>query len=176
MDMTGILFFIVGSIGIIYISLPSLLKPGSHGFYRFFAWEIIFGALLLNLPDWFKHPFTWYQVISWILLLTSLIPVTYGVILLRKVGKPSDELEATTKMVTTGIYKFIRHPLYASLIYLAWGIFFKSPSILDGCLAVVTTAFLYATARSDEAECLIKFGPAYSSYMKVTKRFIPYLY
>ncbi len=60
--------------------------------------------------------------------------------------------------------------------YLAWGIFFKSPSLLDGCMAVVTTAFLYATARADEAECMLKFGEEYGGYMKKTKMFIPYLF
>jgi protein-S-isoprenylcysteine O-methyltransferase Ste14 len=73
------------------------------------------------------------------------------------------------------IYHYIRHPLYASLLYLAWGIFFKSPSLLDGCIAVVATAFLYATARADENECLVKFGGEYAEYMKATKMFIPFI-
>ncbi len=109
-------------------------------------------------------------------MITSLLPIVYGVILLRTVGKPTDELEATTRLVTQGIYYFIRHPLYASLLYLGWGLFFKSPSLLDGCLAVVTTAFLYATARADEAECLVKFGEEYAGYMKKSKMFIPFVF
>ncbi len=82
--------------------------------------------------------------------------------MLRSVGKPTDKLEATTKLVTTGIFRLIRHPLYASLLYLAGGIFFKSPSLLDGCLVIVAMAFLYATARADETECLVKFGKEYA--------------
>lgn len=131
---------------------------------------------VLNLQTWFENPFSWYQILSWILLLVSLIPLIYGVILLRTIGKPTDQLEATSYLVTKGIYRFIRHPLYASLLFLAWGIFFKSPSILDGCLAVVTTAFLYATARSDEAECKIKFGEEYTAYMTKTCMFIPFIF
>src|SRR5512140_81162 len=132
--MVETILFILGAAGIIWISLPSLRRPGSHGFYRFFAWEIIWGMACLAFRGWFAHPFSWYQVISWILLILSLVPIIYGVILLRRRGRPTDELEATTKLVTSGIYRFIRHPLYASLLYLAWGIFFKSPSLLDGCL------------------------------------------
>ena len=174
--MMATILFGLGTIGILWISIPSLRRPGSHGYYRFFAWEIILGLFALNLRDWFYGPFAWYQILSWILLVGSLIPICYGVILLRKIGKPTDELEATTQLVTSGIYRFIRHPLYASLLYLAWGIFFKSPSLLDGCLAVVTSAFLYATARADEAECGIKFGQAYAGYMKKTRMFIPLLF
>jgi len=171
-----IIIFLIGSIGIIWISIPSLRQPGSHGFYRFFAWEIILGAFVLNLRGWFVQPLEWHQIISWILLIASLILIIYGVILLRMVGKPTDELEATTQLVTKGIYHFIRHPLYASLLYLAWGLFFKSPSLLDGCLAVVTTAFLYATARADEKECILKFGEKYNNYMKKTRMFIPLVF
>ena len=174
--MLEIIIFLIGSIGIIWISIPSLRQPGSHGFYRFFVWEIILGAFVLNLRDWFVQPMAWHQIISWILLIASLVLIIYGVILLRMVGKPTDELEATTQLVTKGIYHFIRHPLYASLLYLAWGLFFKSPSLLDGCLAVVTTAFLYATARADEKECVLKFGEKYTDYMKQTRMFIPLVY
>ena len=174
--MIETIIFVVGSIGLIWISIPSLRQPGSHGFYRFFAWEIILGMFVLNLHDWFVNPIAWYQITSWILLIVSLIPITYGVILLRTIGKPTDELEETTHLVTKGIYRFIRHPLYASLLYLAWGIFFKSPSLLDGCLMVVTLAFLYATARADEAECLVKFGEEYAGYMEKTKMFVPLVF
>jgi protein-S-isoprenylcysteine O-methyltransferase Ste14 len=174
--MIETILFIFGSIVIIKISIPSLRRPGSHGFYRFFAWEIILGMFVLNLRGWFDHPFAWHQIFSWIFLITSLIPIIYGVFMLRTIGKPTDELEATTRLVTTGIYRIIRHPLYASLLYLAIGTFFKSPSLLDGCLAVVAVAFLYATARADEAECLVKFGEEYAAYMKKTKMFIPFVY
>ena len=171
-----IILFIACSVFIIWISLPSLRKPGSHGFYRFFAWELILGMFLVNVRGWFVHPFAWYQVISWILLFGSLAPILSGVVLLRRLGKPTDALEATTQLVQSGIYRLIRHPLYASLLYLAWGIFFKSPSVLEACLGAVATAFLYATARADERECLVKFGQAYGDYMKKTKMFIPFIF
>jgi protein-S-isoprenylcysteine O-methyltransferase Ste14 len=173
--MIEAILFTIGSIIITWISIPSLRQPGSHGFYRFFAWEGILGMFLTNLRGWFDHPFTWHQIISWILLFGSLVPILWGVILLRQAGKPTDALEATTQLVQSGIYRFIRHPLYSSLLFLAWGIFFKSPGLLDGCIVIVSTAFLYATARADEAECLVKFGEKYGDYMKKTKRFIPFV-
>ena len=170
------ILFIAWSIPILWISFPSLGRPGSHGFYRFFAWETILGMFLWNGRGWFVHPFDWYQIISWMLLFASLVPLVWGVILLRQAGMPTDTLEATTQLVQSGIYRFIRHPLYASLLYLGWGIFFKSPGLLDGCLVVVATAFLYGTALADEAECLVRFGEKYGGYMKKTKRFIPFVF
>ena len=174
--MLETILFAVGSIFIIVYSLPSLSKPESHGFYRFFAWETILGAFLLNARYWFMDPFSWHQVISWLLLIVSIVPLVTGFRTLRASGKPEGNFEATTRLVTEGIYHSIRHPLYASLLYLVWGIFFKSPSLLDVCLAVVASAFLYATALADEAECCLKFGEQYRIYMQKTKMFIPFLF
>jgi protein-S-isoprenylcysteine O-methyltransferase Ste14 len=62
------------------------------------------------------------------------------------------------------------------LLFLAWGIFFKAPTWLGALLASATTLFLVATARADETECVCFFGPAYETYMKQTKRFVPFLF
>ena len=87
--MIETIIFVLGSVLIIWISIPSLRQPGSHGFYRFFAWEIILGLFVLNLRDWFVNPSAWYQIISWILLIVCLIPIIYGVFLLRTIGELS---------------------------------------------------------------------------------------
>ena len=52
--------------------------------------------------------------------------------------------------MTSGIYRYIRHPLYSSLFLLTWGIFFKAPGWLGLVLALAASAFLVATARADE--------------------------
>jgi protein-S-isoprenylcysteine O-methyltransferase Ste14 len=86
------------------------------------------------------------------------------------------EFEKTTELVTTGIYRYIRHPLYSSLLFLTWGVFFKQPSWLGLCLAALATFFLTMTAKTEEAENIRFFGAAYQSYMKQSKMFIPFLF
>jgi len=180
-----IIAFSVATLVLIFISRASLLHPRSHGFHRFFAWETILTLFLLNVERWFTHPFAWYQVISWFLLVICIIPLVWGVILLRQRGKPVEQrtgdpnllaFEKTTTLVTIGIYRYIRHPLYSSLLLLAWGIFFKFPSWVGCALGLVATGFLILTARADEAECVKFFGTAYEDYMKKSKRFIPFLF
>jgi protein-S-isoprenylcysteine O-methyltransferase Ste14 len=180
----GILFA-AASIGILYVSRGSLRSPGSHGFYRFFAWEIILVLFLWNVDSWFKNPSAWYQIISWFLLIVCFVPLIFGVRSLAGQGKPGKNregepqllgFEKTTRLVTTGIYTYIRHPLYSSLFLLAWGIFFKLPSPMGGLLALAATLLLIATARADEAECIRFFGPAYDAYRKQTKMFLPFIF
>lgn len=183
--MWKVIVFILCTLLLIYISRASLRSPRSYGFYRFFAWECMLTLLLLNIDFWFRDPFTWNQIIAWVLLLSSLIPLVFGVQSLTSRGKPSanragdDSLlafEKTTQLVTTGIYKYIRHPLYSSLFLLTWGIFFKFISATGIVLALVAAFFLIMTARADEAECIQFFGQIYSEYILKTKRFIPFIF
>ncbi len=176
--------FVVATAGIIYISRTSLRSRRSHGFYRFFAWESILVLVLLNLDYWFHEPFSAYQILSWLLLIVSLFLVIQGFQLLRTVGKPDRKrndpslagIEKTTELVTVGAYRYVRHPLYSSLLFLAWGVFFKQPSLVGVCLAVITTLFLTITAKTEEAENISFFGAAYQDYMKRTKMFVPFLF
>ena len=71
--------------------------------------------------------------------------------------------------MTVGAYRYIRHPLYASLVCLGWGAFFKDVTLLGFLLVVAMSAFLTATAKVEEAENLRKFGDSYAAYMKKTK-------
>jgi protein-S-isoprenylcysteine O-methyltransferase Ste14 len=169
---------------LLVVSRTSLRHILSHGFYRFFAWEAMAALLLLNIDMWFSNPFSLLQIISWILLLVSLVLVANGVALIRSKGKPlehrQDEtllaFEKTSTLVSSGIYKYIRHPLYSSLLFLAWGIFLKEISLPSICLTLLSTFCLVLTARADETECLHYFGPSYKEYMSHTKRFVPYIY
>jgi len=180
-----LLIFLLASAGNVWISRASLRTPRSHGFYRFFAWEFMLILFLLNVDRWFTAPLAWNQWISWLLLFASLVPLAFGVRSLVKKGKPVDRrdgepqllaFEKTSALVTSGVYRYIRHPLYSSLLFLAWGIFFKSLTWPGAALTLAATVCLFATALADEAECVRFFGEAYREYMKRSKRFVPFLF
>ncbi len=183
--MIQLLIFIIASALILFISWKPLHHPGSHGFYRFFAWEVILGLILLNVPVWFQDPFAWHQIVSWVLLIVCIVPLIFGVQSLRAQGRPDKEkrpdadllgFERTSKLVTSGIYRYIRHPLYSSLLLLAWGTYFKSPTQAGITLVLIATLLLNATAKADEEECIPVFGKEYQEYMQRTKMFIPYVF
>ena len=176
--------FVRVTIGLAYISRASLLAPRSHGFPRFFAWEAILGLALFDVELWFHDIFSWHQLISWPLLLISAVLVIVGLRTLKKRGRPDGRrddvhlmgVEKTTTLVRSGVYRHIRHPLYSSLLFLAWGIFFKAPSWWGGGLALLATLCLALAARIEEMENIRFFGKAYRRYMKQSKMFVPYLF
>jgi protein-S-isoprenylcysteine O-methyltransferase Ste14 len=176
--------FLLGTALLAFHSRASLAQPRSHGFARFLSWEAILGLLVLNIDVWFRDPFAWYQLISWVLLTISIFLVIAGVRDLKGLGTPDARrddaslvaFERTTILVTTGAFRYIRHPMYSSLLFLAWGIFFKAPSWLGGLLVLVATLFLWSTARVEETENIRFFDEAYEEYKKRTKMFIPFLF
>ena len=57
----------------------SLRGKRYHGIFRFFAFESILILVLLNYPVWFKDPFSLHQIISWVLLILSIIVVSHWI-------------------------------------------------------------------------------------------------
>lgn len=180
--MGSVIVIALGTFSLLWWSRKSLLHPSSHGFPRFFAFEVILILVVFNMPHWFENPFGILQIVSWLLLTISIVPVLWGVVLLRLHGETRPvtegsseyEWENTTRLVTTGIYHYIRHPMYSSLIFLAWGVFFKYVSLVTLSLTVVATIAIILTAKAEEVENIARFGDEYRNYMKKTRRFVPF--
>lgn len=177
MISSQILLFIAGSLGLCLFTWKYSIKARRpHGIPRFFAFESILLMAILNAHAWFERPFAWYQIISWVFLIASLVLAVSGFVLLYYIGKPKGDFENTSKLVIIGIYKYIRHPLYASLIFLGVGIFFKDIKLSTILLALINFIALIATAKREEKEMHIKFGSEYATYMQNTKMFIPLIF
>jgi len=180
--------FIALSALAVYASRASLGSWHAHGFYRFFVWECVICLILLNFrsgTQWFRDPLSARQLASWALLSLSLLPLGLGVHLLRRLGQPDAQtrrdrrlfpIEQTTRLVTTGVYRYIRHPIYTSLLLLTWGLFLKHPSWVAAGLATGASLLLVATAVVEERENVRYWGPSYEAYRRETKRFIPFLF
>ena len=146
-----------------------------HGIYWFFSFESIIVLALLCAPAWFAHPFAWNQFLSWVILFGAIPLPLYGFNALHTMGKPEDQIENTTALVTSGIYRYIRHPLYASLVLLGTGIFLKDITLLTTTCALVNLLAIIATAKTKKHEMLNKFSDEYARYMQRTKMFIPFI-
>ncbi len=185
--MTGAAWVVLLSVSLALAAATrrSLRVRHSHGRYRLAAWVAIVALALMNLGSWFADPTAPRQLLSWALLTASAVEVVWGTALLRSGGRavPAHQqppgllaFEATTQLVTTGIFARIRHPMYGSLLLLAWGILLKDPTPVTVVLAGAASVLLLLTARAEERENLQRFGPAYAEYMARTRRFVPWLF
>jgi protein-S-isoprenylcysteine O-methyltransferase Ste14 len=170
------LILIGGTIYIILFSwFLSIRYKRYHGIARFFAFESVFILVMLNYKVWNINPFSPAQLISWILLCLSIYVVVTGFLLLKRRGKPDNNFENTSILVKSGIYGYIRHPLYLSIFLLGTAIVLKNPASIQIILGIINLVAVYITARIEEKEMISKFGDDYRIYMKETKMFIPYI-
>lgn len=153
----------------------TLKRPHRHRIPRFFAFESLLGLVLLNAGTWFRNPLSLLQLISWVFLASSIILAVHGFRLLRIVGSPKDDIEETTQLVTIGAYRYIRHPLYCTLLLVGIGAFLKDPSFLALIVFLILAGFVFVTGRIEEDENIERFGEEYRAYMEKTKMFIPFL-
>ena len=128
---------------------------------------------LIQSEIWFVEPVSTMQIISWILFCLSLIYVVGAFRLYFRHTKMDMDFENSKKLVTTGLYKYVRHPMYASLLFLGWGMFFKNIDPLSISLVCIISISLIITCKVEEQEMITRFGEEYRAYIKQTKMWIP---
>lgn len=87
---------------------------------------------------------------------------------------PLPEPKADGKLITSGIYAHVRHPLYASVIAagFGWALLWRSgPSLV---LAALQALFLREKAKEEESRMCTRF-PSYAAYARSVPRFLPRL-
>lgn len=79
------------------------------------------------------------------------------------------------KLVTHGIYRYIRHPLYTigSSLFVSFGM--MADSWFIAALGIFTFILMAIRTPKEEANLIEKFGDEYREYMKRTGRFLPKL-
>ena len=105
----------------------------------------------------------------WIILFGTII----GILSLVQLGKSFGVLIAVREVRTTGLYAFIRHPMYLSDIVMRLGYVLSHPSWFAVALFLASSACYVVRARLEE-RFLASQDEAYVHYMaRVRHRFIP---
>lgn len=79
------------------------------------------------------------------------------------------------RLMRTGPYRFIRHPMYLGVFLVAVGFADATHSIPRAALAVVLAVFFDAKARHEERALRDRY-PAYADYANRTRKFLPFIY
>jgi protein-S-isoprenylcysteine O-methyltransferase Ste14 len=76
-------------------------------------------------------------------------------------------------LVTTGPYAFIRHPIYASILYFLWAGVFSHLSVINLLLAAIGTVGVSVRIYAEEHFLMLQY-PEYAGYATRIKRVIPF--
>lgn len=132
---------------------------------------------LTTFEYWLAKPLlhTGTLVAGFVLLYLGIIFRIVALLTLRQGFSRAIEAKADSKLVTSGVYKYVRHPLYSTVFIMA-----MSGSIIFSCtycwlLVGITLWGLIFRIKKEEA-FLIQQYSEYSEYSKRTKRIIPFIY
>ncbi|NNU82272.1 isoprenylcysteine carboxylmethyltransferase family protein [Geobacillus sp. BMUD] len=131
-----------------------VLDPFTH--YNGHLWVALAGGspILFNI----LHP------LSNLLIFSGLVVISIG---WRAIHSGNGGL------VTSGIYRFVRHPQYSGFILTIIGFLIQWPTIITLIMAPILFVMYTRLAKKEEKEMIKMFGEEYIKYMKEVPRFIP---
>ena len=163
--------------------------PGIYRYYRFifsFFATVNFGLLfylqLLQPQGVLLIPYRFSPVLGGVLLIAGVVVIflsmrNYSVRdflgldeIQDKTGTDEDE-----ELVTSGMNKVVRHPLYTGILIMLVGFFLLQSSLSNLVFCVVSLVYLFIGIWLEERKLIGKFGEDYIEYRKRTSMIIPYL-
>ncbi len=147
-----------------------LLRVGGLLLWLSLIGYLIYPPLLawskVGLPEWAR----------WIGVGTGFICALLIYWLFSSIGSGISPTVATRKehkLVTHGIYRWVRHPLYSvgTLLFLSFA--FMADSWFIAAMAILAFILLAIRLPNEEAHLIEKFGDEYREYMKTTGAFLP---
>jgi protein-S-isoprenylcysteine O-methyltransferase Ste14 len=98
-----------------------------------------------------------------------------AVVALSQLGRSFSIMAETRRLVTTGPYRFVRHPLYLAEEIAMIGLFMQFASMWTAPLLAAQIAFQLRRMHNEELILAARF-PQYTGYQRTTARLIPGVY
>ncbi|WP_455139331.1 methyltransferase family protein [Candidatus Hodarchaeum mangrovi] len=121
-----------------------------------------------------------FDVFSWIGLfvyLLAAITIIIARVNLGKQGTGTLVLRENHELITTGLYKYLRHPMYSGTLLGVIGFAFVSQSIIISSVTFILYFWIFKARLIYEEKLLEEtFGDEYQKYKAVSYRLIPFIY
>jgi protein-S-isoprenylcysteine O-methyltransferase Ste14 len=86
------------------------------------------------------------------------------------------QTETQSELVVSGMYRFVRHPLYfGTLIFIA-GLYLLFPTESMLVVLIISYVYIWIGSRLEEQKLRDLYGESYTAYARKVKSLIPYVY
>jgi len=160
------------------------IGPGTTRWFRL-IYNLLAGITLLPvlvlpvlLPDkaLYRIHFPWLAL-TLALQLAAVLTVLIGLrhtgagefLGLRQLLAPGEA--SPPRLVTGGLYRYVRHPIYTCGLIFIWLMPLMSCNLL--ALNIGLTLYTWVGSRFEERKLLLEFGEAYAEYQRLTPMLIP---
>mgnify|MGYP001395839544 CR=1 FL=1 len=120
-----------------------------------------------EVADYFRFPSLLFSIIGFLIVLVGLFNLDKA---LTAFPTPKNNSE----LITSGLYKYVRHPIYSGILLTAFGYAFYSQSISRLTISVLLLILFYFKTNYEEQKLSQKY-PEYGAYKARTARFFPCL-
>ena len=129
---------------------------------------VVFNAIFFLLPG----PLLFASVVLFrlgtIACAAGLLMLIVSLVTLRRVIQVAPAPKAGGHLVSAGIYRVLRHPIYTAMVVLVTGLCLRKPTLLTIATGAVVVAFLCVKARFEESLLLARY-PDYEGYRARTR-------
>jgi protein-S-isoprenylcysteine O-methyltransferase Ste14 len=132
---------------LVYVILPST------GYFNFPSILIYLGLIIFSI---------------------GLIILTLALLQLNKNLSPFPAPKTNGQLLSNGVYKWMRHPIYSGIILFTFGYAIYSKNEYRLMISVALFALFYFKSKYEEELLQNKF-PTYNSYQQITSRFFPFI-
>jgi protein-S-isoprenylcysteine O-methyltransferase Ste14 len=151
------------------------------GFKALTAIITIVGAIgmilyLISPPWWTWTRFPFEEVFQWVGVFIATPPIFYLVWVHRHLDTQWSialELQEDHKLITSGPYKNVRHPMYLGVLIYTLGLAFVASDILVFIFFMFSIWVNYRRIPDEEEMMIEEFGEEYLEYMKRSGKLLP---
>ncbi len=158
--------------------LPSL---GPHG-EGWVLLQVVFGAILvlaglpgIAAPSWGEPWLATGRTVGGGAILVGALGALLGITGLRENLTANPRPKDGGRLVDTGVYGVVRHPIYSGLVLAGLGWALVTASLLAFVAAIVLGLFFDVKSRREEA-WLVAAYPGYDAYRRRVRKLIPFVY
>lgn len=144
--------------------------------------DLVFVSVQLLLFIIYLLPVEWgvfsvnsiFKIISMVVFAMGFLILVMALLRLKSNLTPFPSPKSNATLIQSGLYKYIRHPIYTGIIFTALGLGFYDESLWKIFIALALWLLFYLKSGYEEKQ-LSKTFPQYLAYRKKTGRFIPFI-
>ncbi len=148
--------------------------------YNFIAIIALLAVLFYSatIPAKLLVPDNWTNTMKFI----GLVFTTWGIVVIRMAFRQYNIREflgfragneKNPRLITSGIFKYVRHPIYSGTLLILWGFLLFSPTYSNLITVSCLIIYLLTGMRLEEKKLVEEFGEPYRNYQAKVSALIP---
>lgn len=133
---------------------------------------LLFMAYIFEIELVYIDNFRYVDVIGIILIISGVLTSLIALLQLNTNLSPFPTPKSNTELITTGIYKYVRHPIYTGIFLITFGYGFFTVSLYKIIISLLLYVLFYFKSSYEENR-LDKVFSNYVLYRKKSGRFFP---